>query len=113
LREFVPDSVAQYPIPWTGAPKEGTYRLVGQIRPAGTPVIKIDARLKVNGRTVASARRSTAGRTSPPAANSGISLVVWLAMGAVTTVAVMFAFAFVRMRRRLLAATAHDQKRPS
>jgi hypothetical protein len=111
LKEFVPDSTAQYPMPWPGVPKEGTYRLIGEIRPAGAPVIKVDAGLKVDGENATSARRSIAGRTSQPE-QAGIGLMVWLGLGAVTTAAGAFALAFVRTRRRLKAATArHDDAR--
>jgi hypothetical protein len=111
LKEFVPDSAAQYPMPWPGAPKEGRYRLIGEIRPAGAPVINVDAALKVDGKNATSAGRSLAGRISRPE-KARISLMVWLALGLVTTAAAALGLAFVRTRRRLQAATArHDDAR--
>jgi hypothetical protein len=110
LKEFVPDSAAQYPIPWPGAPKEGTYRLIGEIRPVGAPVINVDAGLKVDGNNATSARSSVAGRISRPE-QAGISLIVWLALGIVTTAAAGLGLAFVRTRRRLRAAT-HARRTP-
>jgi hypothetical protein len=110
LKEFVPDSAAQYPIPWPGAPKEGTYRLIGEIRPVGAAVIKVDAGLKVDGNNATSARSSVAGRIGRPE-RAGISLIVWLALGIVTTAAAGLCLAFVRTRRRLRAAT-HAMRTP-
>jgi hypothetical protein len=110
LKEFVPDSTARYPITWPGVPTRGTYRLVGEIHPAGAPVVKVDAALKVDGKTVTSARRSVAGQISPPM-NQGMNLIVWLSLGGATAAAAAFGLAFVRMRRRLIAATAQDSHR--
>lgn len=111
LKELVPDSVAPYAIPWPGIPREGDYRLVGEIRPLGAPAIKVDARLNVAGRNITAARRSIAGQASQPPEKVSISLVVWLALGAVTTAALVFALAFARLRRRLISATANNSER--
>jgi hypothetical protein len=106
LKEFVPDSVASYAMPWPGAPERGEYRLVGEVRPAGAPVIAVDERLQIDGDAASAARRAVGARGVP--ANDGIGALVWFALAGATMAAALFGLALVRMRRRLIAATAQQ-----
>jgi hypothetical protein len=107
LREFVPDSSAEYSMSWPGIPAQGDYRLVGEIRPAGAPVVRVDRALRVGGTEVKKARRSIVARTAPPAGGPPVALL--LGLGGALAVAVGFGIAFMRMRRRLKAATGDNR----
>jgi hypothetical protein len=100
LMEFVPDTAAKYPVALAVMPVEGDYRLVGEIRPAGAPVVKVDDIVHIDGKKVKQTQRSIVGRTAPIPARSG-SPLIWVALGGVSLLALALLLAFVRMRRRL------------
>lgn len=111
MREFVPDSSTAYPVAIPGVPAAGDYRLVGQVKPAGAPVLNIDEVLHVSGNTVSKARRSLQNGTARPATSGGISIFVWIALGGGTAAFAVLLVAFARMRRRLKEATATQSER--
>jgi hypothetical protein len=106
MTEFVPGTSTAYPLTIPGVPAAGDYRVVGRITPAGGPAVRVDEVIRINGKTIAKARRSLDGRARIAPAGGGISPMLWLAVGGLGAIAAALAIAFARMRRRLKEATA-------
>lgn len=102
LGEFVPRTIARYPIAWRGRAAEGRYRLVGTVRPKGAPVIRLDQTLEFTRRRAEDLESQT-GEQAATAAGPPLLLLVGLALALVAAIAATAAY--VRLRRRLQAAT--------
>lgn len=98
LGQLFPGSSLRYRIPWRGRPTEGSYRVVGVLRPRNAPPVRFD-------RTVGFAAPAAAKlqREMPPAAQrAGAALPgwVWLALGAATLLLLALSVAVWKLAHR-------------
>jgi hypothetical protein len=99
LGQLFPDSALDYRIPWEGRPTEGTYHVVGVIRPEGAPAVTID-------RTVAFTADSTREleRETPPGPRApALPLWMWLVLAAAGTLLAVALMAVWRLKRQVAA----------
>lgn len=101
LAEFVPRTIARYPITWRGRAAEGRYRLVGTVSPKGAPAIRVDQKLEFTRRRAQDLEEQT-GEQAAPAASPPLLLLAGLAVALLAAIAATVAY--VRLRRRLRAA---------
>lgn len=102
IADIVPDAAIAYPVAWQGRLTEGRYRIVGTIRPHGAPVIHVDEQVSFTQTRSKELERHT-GTPAAPAED-----LPWLllgALGAAVLVAGALAAGYLRLRRRLEAAT--------
>lgn len=98
LAAFVPDTRISYRVPWEGRPVEGTYRVKGELQPAGAAAIAFDQTVTFSGNAISTFRRET-GRAAT--ASSGTPGLLIGALVLAVVAAAGFGVAYARMRRRL------------
>lgn len=97
LGAFVPKTSIVYHVPWKGTPVEGTYRVKGQLRPRGAPVIAFDRMVTFGGAAIQRFRSDT-GKAATANAGTPVALIVALAIA--VAVALGFGVAYARPRRQ-------------
>lgn len=97
LTSFIPRTQIEIPVPLTGTPVEGTYRLRGVLRPRNAPLVRIDT-LVTFGTSQAKAVQQATGQK----AIAGTSIPAWiLAVLALAVLVTLLAVtALLRSRRR-------------
>lgn len=98
LAAFVPNTSITYHVPWEGTPVQGTYRVTGELRPAGAPLIAFDRTVTFGRSAIHQYRRQT-GRAAKE--SSGTPIVLIIALAVAVAVAATFAIAYARATRRL------------
>lgn len=78
LGQLFPDATLNYHIPWIGQLRQGTYRVVGSIRPRGAGAVSIDRTVEVSAAKAAQVKHEAVA-TSPPS-RSSIPPWVWLTL---------------------------------
>jgi hypothetical protein len=98
MAQVMPDGGFGYSVPWTGAAKEGDYRLVGTIKPKGAKAVFINDVIHVTGK-----QAKKAAKLQPPVATqkSAIPMIVWIALGAAGALITGMAAMIIGMRRRM------------
>jgi hypothetical protein len=97
LAAFVPRTAITYHVPWVGKPVQGTYRVTGELFPAGAVPIMFDQTVTFGGAAIRQFRQQT-GR-SAQAVGTPVALIVGL-VGALAA-ALAFAAAYARLRARV------------
>jgi hypothetical protein len=101
LTDVFPRTSLPYRIPWRAVrPPAGKYRLVGTMRPAGGPPVRVDVPLTFGS---AQARQLHDSTDTAPLASAGTPGWIFALVGALAIAMLGFAVALVRMRRRLRA----------
>lgn len=98
LAGFVPKTTITYNVPWEGMPVEGSYRVTGELRPAGAPPITFDRIVRFDRSAIRQFRQQT-GRPAHETPGTPVVLIVVLLMSLVA--AAVFAAAYARARRQL------------
>ncbi len=60
LGQLFPDTTLSYHIPWIGQLRQGTYRVIGSIRPQDAAAVDIDRTVEVSGAKTAQAQHDAA-----------------------------------------------------
>jgi hypothetical protein len=94
----VPNTVVTYHVPWEGTPVEATYRVKGELRPAGARPIVFDRIVRFSHSAIHQYRRLT-GRRAQEGSSTPIWFIVVLALAFV--LAVTFGVAYARARSQL------------
>jgi hypothetical protein len=100
LSEILPESPLVYRIPWKGTPMQGTYRVVGTIRPAGAETLHVDAPVTFTEHTARELERKAEEVVLP---ESSVPPLVWLALAAAVALLAGMAVMLLRTRRRVPA----------
>jgi hypothetical protein len=99
LGQLFPGSALDYRIAWPGRPTPGTYHVVGQIDPVGSPVIHIDRTIVFS---TSKAKQLT--KETPPVAGAsgsgGMPIWVWGALAAAAAGLGGLSLAVVKLARR-------------
>lgn len=99
LGQLFPVGSLNYHIAWPGRPTTGTYRVVGTIRPQGSPVININRTI-----TFTAAKAKQLKREAPPAAGparpSGTPGWVWIALGLGAALLIALSITVWKLTRR-------------
>jgi hypothetical protein len=105
LAAFVPKTAIAYHLPWEGTPVEGTYRVKGELRPAGAPPIRFDRKVTFGSSAIRQFRQET-GRAAKEGSRAPVVLIVALvvALLAVITLSVGYGRARRQLRRNQSAA---------
>ncbi|MHB8659889.1 MAG: hypothetical protein ACYC91_18490 [Solirubrobacteraceae bacterium] len=98
LAAFVPNTSITYHVPWKGTPVEGTYRVKGEIRPLGGPVVVFD-RTVTFGHNAIRRFRSQTGK--PATESSGTPILLIIALVLALTATLGLGVAYVRSRREI------------
>jgi len=101
ITDFVPRTRISYPIALRGQAQRGDYRVTGTIRPRGGPAVRVDEKVAF---TAPQADRLE-DQTGQPAPGTGLPLLLIGALGAAVVLAATASIAYLRLRRRLAAAT--------
>jgi hypothetical protein len=98
LGQLFPGSALDYRIAWPGRPTPGTYRVVGQIRPVGSPVIYINRTIVFSAAKADQFSRETAAVTARP--SSGMPGWLWGVLGGGAAVLVGLSLTVIKLARR-------------
>jgi hypothetical protein len=98
LAPFVPKTSITYHAPWEGIPVEGSYRVRGELRPAGAATVRFDRTVSFGHNAISKFRRQT-GR--PAVSHSSLPVTVIVVLVVALAAALGFAVAYARLRRRL------------
>jgi hypothetical protein len=99
LGQLFPDSTLDYRIPWEGRPTEGTYHVVGVIRPEGAPAVTIDRTVAFTADNSKELEHETPPGPQPPA----LPLWMWMVLAAAGTLLTVALLAVWRLKRELAA----------
>jgi hypothetical protein len=99
LGQLFPDSTLDYRIPWEGRPTEGTYHVVGVIRPEGAPAVRIDRTVTFTADSSEELERETPPGPQAPA----LPLWMWIVLGAAGTLLTVALMAVWRLKRQVAA----------
>jgi hypothetical protein len=104
LAELLPDARGiAYTVPWKGRPVQGSYQIVGTLRPQGAPVIHVNRTVDFTPATAKRLEEQT-GQVALPAHAVPVWLVASLLLAALVIAALVLGV--WRLRRRLAAAPA-------
>jgi len=95
LGQMVPGSAIDYGIPWRGRPTEGEYRIVGEIRPEGAPVVRIDERVAFTPEIAERLEREGVAVT-----RSAIPSWIWIVLAAAAVLIVVAPLTAWKLARR-------------
>ncbi len=98
LGQLFPGSALSYRIPWQGTPTDGSYRVLGVIRPKDAAEVQIDETV-----TFTSAKAAELEDEAPPAASAATSSMppwVWLALTLGAALLVALSIAVWKLARR-------------
>lgn len=98
LGQLFPGSALNYRIPWQGTPTDGSYRVLGVIRPKDAAEVQIDETV-----TFTSAKAAELEDEAPPAASAATSSMppwVWLALTLGAALLVGLSIAVWKLARR-------------
>lgn len=109
LSEFVPQTAIRYPIAWRGTPSRGEYRVRGTIQPAGGPPVRVDE--TVAFRAPQAERLEEQTGEAPP--RDGPPMLLLAALAAAVLFGGGASAGYVRLRRRLAAATLAPTESPA
>jgi hypothetical protein len=98
LAAFAPNTAITYKSPWDGTPVQGTYRVTGEVRPAGAPTIVIN-RTVTFGRSAIQRYRADTAR--PAKEDSGTPVELMIALAAALIAAVGFGVAYTIARQQI------------
>lgn len=98
LGPFVPRTAIAYEVPWQGRPVQGTYRVSGELTPAGGRTVTFTRTVTFGAPAIRRFRRET-GRSATLA--GGISIVMIVLLSLATLAAAVFAGAYFRARSQL------------
>jgi hypothetical protein len=93
--------------PWPGRPRQGTYHVLGTIRPQGSATIHINQTIKFTGALASRLARDTPSAGQPAAAGTPGWMLIALAMGPALVIAL--AAAVWRLAHRTVKHLAHPQ----
>jgi hypothetical protein len=96
LGQLFPGSGLDFRIPWPGRPTQGSYRVVGVIRPTGAAAVQIDQTVDFSPATATRLDRETTP-AAPPL--PGMPVWVWVAFAAAGIVLVALSSLVWRLRR--------------
>lgn len=97
LAGFVPRTAITYPVSWEGTPVEGTYRVKGELHPAGAPVIVFDRTVRF-GRSAIRRFRAQTGRPAKESSGPPVTLIVALVLALVAVLALSVAYGRARQQ---------------
>jgi hypothetical protein len=100
LGQLFPGSALNYRIAWPGRPTPGSYHVVGQIRPVGSPVINIDQTIVFSAAKAKQLTQETPPVAGAPASGSAMPTWVWGALAAAAAGLGGLSFAVVKLARR-------------
>lgn len=100
LGQLFPGSPVALRIPWDGKLQPGPYRVLGIVRPAGAPVVRIDTVVAL--RPATPLPTTTPGAVEEPVPGSAVELPAWLraALGGVALTLLVLAVAVAALWRR-------------
>jgi hypothetical protein len=104
LGQLFPDAPLNYRIPWRGRPTEGSYRVVGMIRPDRAAAVKIDETVRFSPAGAAQLEHETP--PSGPAPSSDMPIWVWIALAAGGSLLAVLSIAVWKLARRPAAPVA-------
>lgn len=98
LGQMFPSGGLSYRIPWPGRPTPGTYRLLGTIRPQGSPVIYVDRTFGFSTRSAAQLKRVTPPAAQPPTPT--IPGWVWIALAGGAALLIALTVTVIKLSQR-------------
>jgi hypothetical protein len=98
LAAFAPNTAIRYESPWEGTPVQGTYRVTGEVRPAGAPTIVIN-RTVTFGRSAIRRYQAETVRQAKEGSGTPVGLIIALAMALIA--AAGFGVAYTLARRQI------------
>jgi hypothetical protein len=107
LGQLFPGGSLNYRIPWPGHPSEGTYHVLGTIRPQGAATIDVNKMIRFTG-----ALATRLGRVTPPAtrpAATGTPGWMLMALGVATFLLIALSTAVWKLARRPVKHITHPQ----
>jgi hypothetical protein len=106
LGQMFPGGGLSYRVPWPGRPTPGIYRLLGTIRPQGSPVIYVDRTFSFSTHSAAQLERVT-----PPAAQLPATATpgwVWIALGCGAALLIALSLTVLKLARRPRGGTTRS-----
>jgi hypothetical protein len=97
LAAFAPNTAITYESPWDGTPVQGTYRVTGEVRPAGAPTIVIN-RTVTFGRSAIRRYRADTARQAKEASGTSVGLIIALAAAVIAAVGFGVAYTLARQQ---------------
>jgi hypothetical protein len=98
LGQMLPGTALNHRIPWVGRPREGSYRVLGVIRPHRAAAVHIDEMVEFTPAGAAELKQETAPAPGQPA--QGIPSWVWLALVAAAALLLGLSAAVWKLARR-------------
>jgi hypothetical protein len=107
LGQLFPGGSLNYRIPWPGHPSEGTYHVLGTIRPQGAATIDVNKIIKVTGALATRLARVTPPATQP--AGTGTPGWMLIALGVASVLLIALSTAVWKLARRPVKHITHPQ----
>ena len=107
LGQLFPGGSLNYRVPWPGSPSEGTYHVLGTIRPQGAATIDVDQMIKFTGALASRLARHTPPATQPAA--TGTPRWMLIALGVATVLLIALSTAVWKLARRPAEHIPHPQ----
>jgi hypothetical protein len=107
LGQLFPGGVLSYRVPWPGRPSQGTYHVLGTIRPQGSAIIHIDTTIRFTGALATRLARDTPPATQPTP--TGTPGWMWIALGVAAVLLIALPTAVWKLARRPANHLAHPQ----
>jgi hypothetical protein len=105
LGQLFPGGGLSYRVPWPGRPRQGTYHVLGTIRPQGSTTIHINKTITFTGALATRLARDTPPATEPTATGTPGWMLIALGVAAVLLIAL--STAVWRLARRPAKHLAH------
>jgi len=99
LGQLFPTGSLDFRIPWVGRPTEGSYRVVGVIRPKRAAPIWINQTIEFSAAKATEFEREVPP-VAPQLAQAGMPLWVWVAFGVAGALLILLSLAVWRLKRR-------------